>query len=79
MLVMSANVSKMISVTNFWLNCSFILIYSKPFYTKFHQTDTILEKEVQAACNKTIWYTVSFFAFHALLKAIDLQTVVYIV
>ena len=55
-----------------WLNYSVILIYSKPFYTKFHQTDTMLEKEVQAACNKTIWYTVSFFAFHALLKAIDL-------
>ena len=36
-------------------------------------------KEVHATCNKTIWYTVSFFAFHALLKAIDLQTVVYIV
>lgn len=64
--------SKMISVTNFWLNCSFILIYSKPFYTKFHQTDTMLEKELQAACNKTIWYTVSFFAFHAFVKAIDL-------
>ena len=64
---MSANV-----LANFWLNCSFILIYSKPFYTKFHQTDTMLEKEVQAACNKTIWYTVSFFAFHALPKTIDL-------
>ena len=64
----------MISVIDFLPNCSFIqiLIYSNPFYTKAHKTDIMLEKEVQAACNKTIWYKVSFFAIHALLKAIDL-------